>query len=157
MPRAARQCRLTTCDRRQVARGYCELHWRRWKALHPDLKVAHVDTILTHVRKAYGPAKFQLCVDCGLEAADWTYDGTDPDDILDSTGHAYSLKVRHYVPRCRRCRVRRDKGISPSPTPPPPAGGVALANVHNEAGELVATIVTPLTLSPETPGQPGAA
>ena len=41
------------------------------------------------------------CALCGDPATDWTYDGLDPNEQLDSrTGRAWSADVTHYRPLC---------------------------------------------------------
>ena len=41
------------------------------------------------------------CALCGEPATDWSYDGLDPNEQLDShTGRAWSANVAHYRPLC---------------------------------------------------------
>jgi hypothetical protein len=45
--------------------------------------------------------KITPCTLCGDPATDWTYDGLDPNEQLDThTGKAWSADVAHYRPVC---------------------------------------------------------
>jgi hypothetical protein len=61
--------------------------------------------VAAHARvwKERGKAKQQPCVDCTAPADDWSYDHTDPDEMRDEQGRAYSGKPEHYSPRCKPC------------------------------------------------------
>ena len=48
-----------------------------------------------------GGSKVTPCALCGEPATDWSYDGLDPNEQLDShTGRAWSANVAHYRPLC---------------------------------------------------------
>lgn len=78
----------------------------------PGYAAAHI-----RVRTARGPASAQACVDCGEPAADWSYDGKDPNQLVAPhgicKGLAYSTSLDHYEPRCRPCHKRfdNDRGV----------------------------------------------
>lgn len=58
------------------------------------------------VSKMLGSAREQSCVDCGGQAAEWSYDNSDPDEITGMSGDsqvAYSLDQSRYQPRCIPC------------------------------------------------------
>lgn len=59
-----------------------------------------------------GPIKQQHCIDCGGQAAHWSYDHTDPDERIGTKGAAlglpYSLNSDHYAPRCVPCHKSFD-------------------------------------------------
>lgn len=59
-----------------------------------------------------GRAAEQACIDCGEQAADWSYNHDDDDEIIadDAThaGMAYSLDPQHYSSRCRTCHRAHD-------------------------------------------------
>lgn len=78
----------------------------------------HVAYEAAHFRTAalWGSASTHRCVDCGVPAKDWAYDGTDPTQLLGGSardGRAaimfYSRYPEFYMPLCRRCHNRRDK------------------------------------------------
>lgn len=75
------------------------------------------DDILYHsahdrVRDDRGLVQHHACVGCGRSAQHWSYDHTDPDELLaeglSSNPLAYSTKPEHYSPRCVRCHKRFD-------------------------------------------------
>ena len=48
-----------------------------------------------------GTANITPCAVCGEPAADWRYDGLDPNEQHDPhTGHAWSADTTHYRPVC---------------------------------------------------------
>ncbi|MGA1838456.1 hypothetical protein VD659_16175 [Herbiconiux sp. 11R-BC] len=66
------------------------------------------------VREANGHATGYRCVDCGEQAQEWSYDGTDPDEVRGVHGlHVlpYSLKLAHYEPRCVKCHRNFDSPL----------------------------------------------
>lgn len=57
-----------------------------------------------------GPARDQACADCGAQAAEWSYDGMDPDELVESeSGKRYSFNPDHYQPRCHYCHAGFDE------------------------------------------------
>jgi hypothetical protein len=54
-----------------------------------------------------GPASLHPCTDCGRPAHHWSYDYADPNARTSPHG-PYSLRLRHYQPRCRTCHKRHD-------------------------------------------------
>jgi hypothetical protein len=77
--------------------GYGAAHWR--------------------CRNDRGPAKYHQCVDCGDPACHWSYNYTDPDELMDTPGTQtpipYSLSPAHYSPRCAPCHKRFDLDRAP--------------------------------------------
>lgn len=66
-----------------------------------------------HNRLAYlrGPARDHRCVECGGQAAHWSYDHGDPDELLDLSDRGslpYSPKPEHYQARCAACHKTFD-------------------------------------------------
>lgn len=116
---SGRLCTIPDCEKREFARGWCTTHWRRWSR-HGD-PLAYVGTPMSdhpgywavhkRLRAERGPASDHDCVDCGGGARDWSYDGTDPDPLLDSARHPYSADLSHYEPRCRACHMRQDERL----------------------------------------------
>jgi hypothetical protein len=69
--------------------------------------VAMVVMITIRVKKTAGdgivvpPPKVIPCAVCGEPSTDWTYDGLDPNEQVDSaTGKAWSADLAHYRPVC---------------------------------------------------------
>lgn len=63
------------------------------------------------VRTARGPARDHLCVGCGEPSLHWSYNHSDPNELL---GHAngetpYSAHPDFYDPRCGSCHVAFDR------------------------------------------------
>ena len=69
-------------------------------------------TVHDRLRNERGRAQNHLCVDCGGQAYEWSYDGLDPEEMID-WGHRYSTKPEHYAPRCRSCHNRHDGKFPP--------------------------------------------
>lgn len=61
-----------------------------------------------------GPARTHACVDCDGRAATWSYDKTDPNELVDSQGRRYSTDADRYTPRCYRCHHKFDGGEYPA-------------------------------------------
>lgn len=66
-------------------------------------------------KKDRGPIATHSCVDCGTQAQHWSYNHTDPDERLGTSGRSlepvpYSLDPNHYSPRCVPCHKRFDLG-----------------------------------------------
>lgn len=58
-----------------------------------------------------GSASDNPCVKCGAQAEEWAYDHTDPDELTDPKGRAYSLDQGRYFPLCISChRVQDGRG-----------------------------------------------
>ena len=74
---------------------------------------------LVHARlkRERGRAALLDCVDCGGPSHEWSYDGTDPDQLEGLCGsrgcaalHPFSTDLSRYVPRCRPCHRKKDLG-----------------------------------------------
>lgn len=64
------------------------------------------------VQREKGRARDRMCVDCGGQAADWSYDGSDPDELTEpESGKRYSFNPDHYQPRCHDCHATFDGHI----------------------------------------------
>lgn len=62
------------------------------------------------VRNVLGSARDHLCVDCGDQARQWSYDHDDPGERHAAEG-AYSLNIGHYLPRCVPCHKKFDLSV----------------------------------------------
>jgi hypothetical protein len=63
------------------------------------------------VRRSRGLASEWFCTDCPTptSAAEWSYDGLDPDDLTEpANGRKYSANPDHYQPRCVPCHRQHD-------------------------------------------------
>lgn len=119
-------CSIDGCDKpvkKNKRRGWCRMHLGRWErhgdplvvkvATGPRLKDGIPTYSAIHYRldRKHGRASEHLCTDCGAPAQDWSYDGTDPNEVHGRAGGsvlAYSLDLDRYVPRCRPCHSRFD-------------------------------------------------
>ena len=120
------ECAVEDCTRTDIeARGWCRKHYDRWR-IHGDPDVlgypsgrAHTqwtesptyNTAHKRVRGAKGSAKVLPCVDCGAQAAEWSYDHADADELIDDAGFRYSTDTDHYQPRCVACHRTHDARI----------------------------------------------
>lgn len=111
-------CTVDGCMSPQHARELCNKHYKRW-AKHGDAN--HVERITGRPLKGLAPtwaaihkrlartrgsAERFSCVDCGGIAQEWSYDGSDPDELIGRSGKSnvsYSLDLNHYQPRCISC------------------------------------------------------
>lgn len=60
------------------------------------------------VSRERGAAKKRSCVDCGKPARQWSYDHTDPGELVSPDGREYSLDASYYQPRCYLCHKKFD-------------------------------------------------
>lgn len=70
------------------------------------------DTMHGRLVSRRGPARLHPCVDCGVQACDWSYDGEDPDEVTERRGRyllRFSRKLEHYQPRCKKCHAAVDR------------------------------------------------
>ena len=73
----------------------------------------HASYLTAHrrVHADRGRASLYACIECGGAAQDWSYDGTDPNEVsgewAGGSGRTfiahYSLKPEFYSPRCKPC------------------------------------------------------
>lgn len=129
-PRPVKLCSIEGCDRKHSARGWCALHHGRWLsngdplvaqpsywsatgALSPNWAGDAVTYSGMHIRlrRVLGTPQQHGCVDCGAEAAHWSYDHADPAELIED-GLPYSVKIGHYQPRCRSCHTKFDRRTS---------------------------------------------
>ena len=81
---------------------------------HPAWKGDEVGYMAVHqrLRRGRGPAKSHQCIDCGKQAAHWSYDHSDPNPKIDEKNGPYSTDLDRYHPRCRPCHKIQDKNHS---------------------------------------------
>lgn len=125
-------CKADDCDRLELhAHGYCGMHWQRfyhekpvdrsWKnrgawPIHMQPVPVRYTTTHSRVRKLWGSAKQYPCIECGADAQDWAYDGTDPDELYLTAGagrghQKCSAWPEFYMPMCRKCHRGRDGAV----------------------------------------------
>lgn len=81
----------------------------QWKGDSVGYEAVH-----DRMRAYLGKASNYVCVDCGKQARDWSYNHTDPNETVavNKSGvlAAYSFDSAHYSPRCKSCHNAFDKG-----------------------------------------------
>jgi hypothetical protein len=119
---ANRTCSEPDCDRNLYCRGLCNPHYqsrRRSGALgksyasgenHPQWTGGSATYAAVHqrLRSVRGPAKTKKCGQCGAPAREWSYDHSDPDQLVDDSCGPYSLDLARYRPLCARCHRNLD-------------------------------------------------
>jgi hypothetical protein len=58
-----------------------------------------------------GPASNHSCIDCGRPGQEWSYNESDPNEMVERVGRfamRYSTDLAQYDPRCIPCHRRRD-------------------------------------------------
>lgn len=80
-----------------------------WQGNEIRYRTAHV-----RLTRSRGPASGYLCVDCGDQAREWSYDHGDPNELTSDRGAPYSPDPDRYQPRC----ISRQG--TPCLTPAPP-------------------------------------
>lgn len=108
-------CTLDDCDKPFVALGYCKKHLTRFRR-HGDptvrltnSKPGSYDAVHQRLFFRKGRASDHDCVDCGGQAEQWSYDNSDPDELVGRRGRRYSLDLERYSPRCVPCHREFDR------------------------------------------------
>jgi hypothetical protein len=123
------------CQRHHVSNGYCEFHYLRWSKSDGDLKTVALngprpnvlngkwgaddvgyEAVHGRLRRSRGNARDHACAHCGEPADDWAYDHACPSEkAVERRGrlYAYSTDLDRYLPLCRSCHTRLDKGLAP--------------------------------------------
>lgn len=105
------------CGEPVFARGWCKMHWTRWRR-HGDpnvvlkssggsgrVRVSDPTYRTVHKRLVAqrGKATDYPCVDCGQSAREWSYKNGGSRD------RSFSADLGDYEPRCRSCHARLDR------------------------------------------------
>lgn len=108
-------CKMAGCEALAKGHGYCTKHLARIRNTGDPNKVRdggrppkgeHPGWGAIHKRlsRDKGKAARYACVDCGQRAGEWSYDNSDPNELIDArTKLAYSLAQERYAPRCVKC------------------------------------------------------
>jgi hypothetical protein len=105
-------CAVEGCGQPARKRGWCAAHYaQQWQTGIDPVPFRYkwygdgIGYVQAHrrVRNARGHASQHRCIDCGGQAAEWSYDYSDPDERKERGRSAYSLDVNRYEPRCVRC------------------------------------------------------
>lgn len=129
--KATRVCSVDGCDRPLLCCGMCNMHYLRKQKHGSPYTVlpsggprpgggrkrtsGAIGYVASHARIYIdrGRADVYNCAHCGEPAVDWAYDHTDPDERIDSNvrpSTAYSIDPARYLPLCRPCHIRFDRG-----------------------------------------------
>jgi hypothetical protein len=117
----SRPCSVEGCDKPYKSSGYCERHYKRWQTGRdvnaPDRSIhdeCSYQTAHRRIWRAWGSASEHLCVDCGFEAKEWAYDGSDSAQLYGIQPNGsycfYSRYPEFYMPLCSDCHSLRDRG-----------------------------------------------
>jgi hypothetical protein len=74
----------------------------RWKGSEAGYSAIH-----DRLNAQRGKASSYICA-CGTPAAHWSYDWTDPGQLVDDRGRVYSTDLDCYTPMCASCHKRWD-------------------------------------------------
>lgn len=80
------------------------------RRIHRRIETVGYSAAHDRVRSDRGLASDHSCTDCGRAASHWSYDHTDPDELISSAGLPYSVDPKHYSPRCVPCHKVFDLG-----------------------------------------------
>jgi|JI6StandDraft_1071083.scaffolds.fasta_scaffold499452_2 hypothetical protein len=124
----SRTCGIDGCGAKYMARGYCQKHYTRVlrtgspnsrprpRGARPKYRAAHL-----RVPRQRGKASEYACEVCGLQAAQWAYDHTDPHELSqvivmpkkDSAKLVYySVDPYRYLALCRSDHVKYDMAVA---------------------------------------------
>jgi len=120
-PQQGVPCAVDGCDRPSLSKGWCVKHYYRVKKYGEpgpagDLPMKQPYRS-THkwIRTVKGKASAHPCVDCGSPAEEWSYNHSDPNEVVDDNVHGrgvrctFSLDPEFYEPRCKPCHRRFDQ------------------------------------------------
>jgi O6-methylguanine-DNA--protein-cysteine methyltransferase len=114
-------CSVPGCGRTDhQAHGRCKRCDTRWRR-HGDATVVkppnRPPSLKTYgsvhgwLWRQLGTARDHVCVDCGKQASDWSYNHGCPDEMSNDPEHKglpFCPHLEHYSARCRSCHDRKD-------------------------------------------------
>lgn len=125
---AGQSCSVDGCDQPVSCRALCKSHYTRWQRNgdpgDAGFQARGSDdvgygTAHRRVARARGRADQHVCVGCGGQAEEWSYDHGDPHerhvpiDAPRYAGFPYSLDPNSYSPRCVSCHRAFDARPKP--------------------------------------------
>ena len=120
-------CSVENCTSTVKARGLCNTHYQAWwwrqpkesrnpKNGRPPKPIVSYWGMHTRLKRLKGHATENICIDCGNQAQDWTWN-TSCDDVLYGMAKdgrknlsPYCLHLEHYDARCTPCHSLLDAG-----------------------------------------------
>lgn len=113
-------CSVDSCTLPIRCKGLCERHYRRsMRNGSPDATrpmgrprtpdAATYNAVHLRLKFDRGVARTYACLNCGNQAQAWSYDHTDPSELLDERGRPYSLDLGRYRPLCWPCHNPLDR------------------------------------------------
>lgn len=111
-------CKVDGCLEPADSLGWCKPHYDRWRRCGDPTWVFElrddVGYTAAHdrVRRRLGRPRNHRCVDCGGQAAHWSYDHSDPKERFFTARGGYlipySVDPERYRPMCVSCHKRHD-------------------------------------------------
>lgn len=108
-------CRHADCVEPALSLHLCSKHYWRLKDFGPEgldrisiFDSEHTISYSGAHRRIYrlrGPAASLQCTDCPKPAQQWSYDHSDPGELMSDEGLPYSIDVERYQPRCTSCHT----------------------------------------------------
>lgn len=89
------------------------------------------------VKRERGPASQHICP-CGLQAREWSYDGSDPNEMVENRLR-FSADPEHYRALCSRCHRQADMGGERNPQANVPDSLVEIVVAEYRAGGITQT------------------
>lgn len=125
-------CKVDGCDTIAKSLGWCEKHYTRWRRHgDPEIRKSTVAEIPpatgkdnpswkgdaigyagahVRVRSHRGSASTYDCIDCGRQAAHWSFNHDTPSERTRESDRGYfSIDVADWDPRCVRCHQAYDR------------------------------------------------
>jgi 5-methylcytosine-specific restriction endonuclease McrA len=121
--RVSGECQEEGCNARATSKkGLCRKHYLRLRnrgSASFEFKGSNVPgwtgeeatymAVHQRLRKQRGSASAHPCVDCGVNARQWSYNHKHPAQQIDvSTGLTYAVDLTAYEPRCASCHKKFD-------------------------------------------------
>lgn len=114
-------CIISGCSLRRDSNGVCKTHLQKLVESSWDIESIGFwmqdgeigyKSVHSRLRAIKGTAREHECAKCDKQAADYSYDHSDPDELIGMTEKAaiakYSLDPGRYQALCRSCHRKRD-------------------------------------------------